>query len=200
MAIDNVAQMKKSKDAIMGIDNIGFFRLLSEDHKMPAQLIPHQTSFDFDMSRDADSTATKDGSIAVPAGLETELTNEFIDAISYTSDAIATAILNGEQVEIWMVNRRRKNTQGKYFGWYIRGYVTEDSGSNDADDASTREITFNATGAPKRGWVTLTKEMEEEIDFGFRGLAAITDDDATGDGTAWTKEDTGTGELVSKDQ
>ena len=117
MATDNVAQMKKSKDAIMGIDNIGFFRLLSEDHKMPAQLIPHQTSFDFDMSRDADSTATKDGSIAVPAGLETELTNEFIDAISYTSDAIATAILNGEQVEIWMVNRRRKNTQGKYFGW-----------------------------------------------------------------------------------
>lgn len=200
MATDNVAQMKKSKDAIMGIDNIGFFRLLSEDHKMPAQLIPHQTSFDFDMSRDADSTATKDGSIAVPAGLETELTNEFIDAISYTSDAIATAILNGEQVEIWMVNRRRKNAQGKYFGWYIRGYVTEDSGSNDADDASTREITFNATGAPKRGWVTLTKEMEEEIDFGFRGLAAITDDDATGDGTAWTKEDTGSGELVSKDQ
>lgn len=200
MATDNVAQMKKSKDAIMGIDNIGFFRLLSEDHTMAAQLIPHQTSFDFDMSRDADSTATKDGSIAVPAGLETELTNEFIDAISYTSDAIATAILNGEQVEIWMVNRRRKNTQGKYFGWYIRGYVTEDSGSNDADDASTREITFNATGAPKRGWVTLTKEMEEEIDFGFRGLAAITDDDATGDGTAWTKEDTGTGELVSKDQ
>lgn len=200
MATDNVAQMKKSKDAIMGIDNIGFFRLLSEDHTMAAQLIPHQTSFDFDMSRDADSTATKDGSIAVPAGLETELTNEFIDAISYTSDAIATAILNGEQVEIWMVNRRRKNTQGKYFGWYIRGYVTEDSGSNDADDASTREITFNATGAPKRGWVTLTKEMEEEIDFGFRGLAAITDDDATGDGTAWTKEDTGSGELVSKDQ
>lgn len=195
--VENVAQMKKSKDAIMGIDNIGFFRLLAEDHKMAAQLIPHQTSFDFDMTRDADSTATKDGSIAVPAGLKTELTNKFIDAISYVSDAIATAILNGEQVEIWMVNRRRKNTAGKYFGWYIRGYVTEDSGSNDADDSSTREITFNATGAPKRGWMTLTKEMEEEIDFGFRGLAAITDGDANGDGTAWTKDDTGTGDLAS---
>nr|DAF41640.1 MAG TPA: major tail protein [Caudoviricetes sp.] len=200
MPEQTTTQMKKSKDAIMGIDNIGFFRLLSEDHTKAAQLIPHQTSFDFDMSRDADSTATKDGSIAVPAGLETELTNEFIDSISYVSDAIATAILNGEQVEIWMINRRRKNTAGKYFGWYIRGYVTEDSGSNDADDASTREITFNATGAPKRGWVTLTKEMEEEIDFGFRGLAAITSDDATGDGTAWTSADTGTGELVSKNQ
>lgn len=196
---DNVAKMKKAKDAIMGIDNVGFFRLLSDDHKMAAQMIPHQTSFDFDMSRDADATATKDGSIAVPAGLETELTNEFIDAISYVSDSIATAILNGELVELWMVNVRRKNKEGKYFAWYIRGYVTEDSGSNDADDAATREITFNATGKPKRGWVVLSKEQEEEIEVGFRGLAAITDEDETGEGTAWAKEDAGTGELVSKE-
>ena len=36
----------------------------------------------------------------------------------------------------------------------------------DADDASTRDVTFSITGKPKRGWVTLPESIKEEIDYG----------------------------------
>lgn len=196
---ENVATMKRSKEAIMGIDNIGYLRLLSEDHLMPAMMLPLQTSLDFDISRDADPTTTKDGSVTVPGGLETEISAEFIDSIAEVSDKAYTAILDGAEVELWKVNRRRKNASGQYFAWYVRGYITEDSNSNDADDASTRELTFTASGKPKRGWVTLTKEQQEDLDYLFRGLDKITDEDETGAGTAWKDEDHGTGELEAND-
>ncbi|MCC4331540.1 phage major tail protein, TP901-1 family [Limosilactobacillus reuteri] len=196
---DNVEAMKKSKEAIQGIDNVTFFRMLKHEKEMDAQLIPHQTSQDFTLSRDSDTTTTKDGTISTTGGLETELETEFVDAISRASDEMQTAVLNAEEVELWRVNVRRRNAEGKCFGWYMRGTVSEDGSSNDADDASTRDVTFSITGKPKRGWVTLPESIKEEIDYGFRGLAAITDEDNTGDGVAYTDDEAGTGTLTANE-
>ena len=192
---DNVEKMKSDSHVIQGIDNVGYMRLLKHDHDMDALMIRYQTSMDFDLSRDSDTTATKDGSVDIPGAFEGEVTIEFLDSIDRASDDAYTAILNGETVELWKVNVRRKNADGKYFGWYMRGHITEDSNSNDADDASTRELTFTISGKPKRGWLELTKEQQTELEVGFRGLAAITDEDETGKGVEYQETDAGTGEL-----
>lgn len=184
---------------IRGIDNVGYLRLLKNAHKEAAKLIRYQTSMDFELSRDSDTTATKDGSVAIPGAMETEVTIEFLDGINEVSDDAYTAILNGETVELWKVNRARKNDEGKYFGWYMQGEITGDSNSNDADDASTRELTVTVSGTPKRGWLTLSKDQQEELEVGFRGLKAITEEDPTGDGTAFNDADAGKGSLATNE-
>lgn len=77
-------------------------------------------------------------------------------------------------LESWIVQRKRKNAAGKYFAWYLRATVSEDSNDNDPDDHSTRDVTFAVNGTPKRGWTELSDEQQEEIDYIFRGLGKVT--------------------------
>lgn len=95
------------------------------------------------------------------------------------------SLFDGDVLEIWVIYRKRKNADGKYFAWYQRAAVTEDSNDNDADDNSTRDVTFTVNGTPKRGWLTLPQEAQDELDYIFRGIDESTTDDPNGGGTPW---------------
>lgn len=86
----------------------------------------------------------------------------------------------------------RQNDKGEYEAWYMQGSVSEDSNDNDADDSSTRDVTFAVDGTPKHGWTAFTAEQQADVDYLFKGLKAVTDDDEAGGGTAWTDADNGT--------
>lgn len=179
--------------ALRGMNALLYVRLLDNADKEDGQLIPMQTSLSFDPQRDSDSTATKSGNVATTSSLETDLETEFIDNISKISDDLYTSLLENKKVEVWKINKDRVNDKGQYFAWYMRGTVTEDSNDNDADDNSTRDVTFSIDGTPKRGWLTLPESAQEELDYVFRGLGKVTTDDATGQGVAWVDEDAGKG-------
>lgn len=183
---DNVIQ------TLQGIDTLLYTRLLKHASKEDGQLIPYQTSLSFDPQRDSDSTATKSGNVATTSSLETDLEVEFINNISKVSDELLDSLINNEKIEAWIVYRKRRNSEGKYYAIYMRGTVTEDSNDNDADDASTRDVTFTIEGTPKRGWLELPEKAQAEIDYVFRGIGA-TESDETGKGKAWIDEDGGVG-------
>lgn len=182
---------------LQGMDTVAYMRLLKDAAKKAAQLIPYQTSLSFDPQRDVDTTKTKDGGVPTSSSLETEVEVEFVNNVSVVSDEIYDALLRGEEVEIWILNRKRRNSAGQYFAWYMRGTVTEDSNDNDADDNSTRDVTFSIKGTPVRGWLTLPKEAQEELDYVFRGVSAVDgaakNDGTDGGGKAWKTADAGTG-------
>ena len=183
--------------ALQGIDTVLYFRLLEDATKKPAMLLPLQTSLDWDMQRDTDTNATKDGAVTTYSPLELEVETEFIDNGSEAADKLYDALLNNKKVELWKVYRKRRNSAGQYFAMYARGIVSEDSASADADDNASRDVTFTGEGEPKRGWITLSKTAQEELDYIFRGIEAITDspknDGTDGNGKAWQPADAGTG-------
>ena len=188
---------------LQGYDTLAFIRKLKDAGTTRGQLIPYQTSLSFDPQRDVDTNQTKSGVVPTTSALETDFETEFINNISKVSDWIYDSLMDEEELEVWVVYRKRVNDDGKRFAWYMRGKVTEDSNDNDPDDNSTRDATFTIDGKPQRGWLSLPDEVEEEIAYVFRGLGVIEGDpknDGTdGDGTAWDKDkDAGAG--VNPDQ
>ena len=173
---------------------VTFFRLLKNAAKEAATLLPGQTSAEFDPQRDSDSTVTKDGSFQTSSSLETDLEVDFINSTSVIADQFYDSVLNNEKMEIWLVNTARKNAAGQYFAWYMQGTVSEDDNSNDADDISERDVSFSINGIPQRGWLDLSQDQQEQIDYVFRGLKPVTTDsngkETTG-GNAWAEADAG---------
>lgn len=178
---------------LQGIDTVAYVRLLENAAKERGQLIPYQTSLDFDPQRDTDTTQTKQGGVPTTSSLETDLEIEFVHNISKVSDDLMTSLLKNKDIEVWIVYRKRRNPQGQYFAWYMRGIVSEDENENDPDDNSTRDVTFTIKGEPQRGWLTLPDDAEEELSYVFQGIGQVTEQDKTGGGTAFTAEDAGKG-------
>lgn len=177
---------------LQGIDTLAFFRKQSEAATAEGQLMPWQTSLSFDPQRDSDTNPTKDGVVTTSSSVETDFEVEFINNTSRMADMMYDSLFDGEKLEAWIVYRNRRNSAGKYFAWYMQVTVTEDSNDNDPDDNSTRDVSFAVSGTPKRGWLDLPTEAQEQIDYIFRGLGTISDSDKTGGGTAWTAADAGT--------
>lgn len=185
--------MAQDIQVLQGLDTVAYVRLKKNSANQAGQLIPYQTSLDFDPQRDTDTTQTKMGGVPTTSSLETDLEIEFVNNISKVSDDLMTSLLKNEDIEVWIVYRKRKNAEGKYFAWYMQGIVSEDENENDPDDNSTRDVTFTIKGEPQRGWLTLSDEAEEELAYVFQGIGAISDSDKTGGGAAYVDADAGTG-------
>lgn len=185
--------MAQDIQILQGLDTVAYVRLKKNASSQAGQLIPYQTSLDFDPQRNTDTTQTKMGGVPTTSSLETDLEIEFVNNISKVSDDLMTSLLKNEDVEVWIVYRKRKNAEGKYFAWYMQGIVSEDENENDPDDNSTRDVTFTIKGEPQRGWLTLSDEAEEELAYVFQGVGAVTGSDTTGGGSAYADADAGTG-------
>lgn len=186
--------MAKSEiEYLQGLDTVGYVRLLKNAGKEEGQLIPYQTSLDFDPQRDTDTTQTKMGGVPTTSSLETDLEIEFVHNISKVSDDLLTSLLKNEKVEIWIVYRKRRNKDGQYYAIYMRGIVSEDENENDPDDNATRDVSFTIEGEPQRGWLTLPDDAEEEMSYVFQGVGKVTESDKTGSGTAFVEADAGVG-------
>lgn len=189
--------MKAEVPALQGIDVLLFARKLSEADKKDGQLIPYQTSLSFDPQRDSDTNATKSGTVSTSSSLETDLEVEFTNNWSEIADQLWDSLFDNEKMEFWIIYRKRKNKDGKYFCFYMRGTVKEDSNDNDPDDTSNRDTSIAVDGKPLRGWTDLSDEAEEQMAYIFRGVGKIDgapkDDGTDGGGRAWTSDDAGTG-------
>ncbi len=194
--------MAQDIPALQGIDVVLYARKLSAAKNEAGQLIPYQTSLSFDPQRDSDNTVTKSGSVATTSSLETDLEVEFVNNWSKIADQLWDSLFDQEKMEFWIVYRKRKNEDNKYFAFYMRGTVTEDSNDNDPDDVSSRDTTITVDYGPVRGWTALDAEQEAQLAYIFRGVGAIEGDpknDGTdGNGQAYAKS-TDTGKGVEAD-
>ncbi|WP_204123117.1 phage major tail protein, TP901-1 family [Lacticaseibacillus mingshuiensis] len=188
---------------VAGKDVVTFMRRYLTRATAKASLIPYQTGMTFGVSRDSDSTSTKDGPVNSQSSLETDFSVDFINNTSTIADEALDAAISGERIEAWKVNRGRRNATGQCEAWYVQGTISEDTGDNDSDDNATRSLTIAVDGEPKHGWVTLSDEQEELIDYVFHGLGLVaaadeTDAKGVGEGTAWeSTKDNGTNEVTA---
>ena len=158
-------------EAISGRRIIYLYRLLSEAASQAATRLAFATENGRTKSKDADSTATKDGSIRTPGTAEVEITSTSVLSKGDTMiDKLEDAMDSDELIEIWEVNLDEPASGGegtKFKGMYFQGYITELGKSSPSDDFTEISLTFGINGSGKRGDVTVSVEQQEETNYVF---------------------------------
>lgn len=158
--------------AVAGKKIVYLYRLLEEAATEDGTLIAFTTENGRTKSKDADSTATKDGSIRTPSAAEVEITATTILAKGTEGeiiDKLEDAMDSDKLLEIWEANLEEpvEGQENKYKGMYFQGYLTELEKTSNAEDMTEISLTFGINGSGKRGNVTVTTDQQEQADYVF---------------------------------
>ena len=110
-----MAEQKKTYEAKKGVDIILLYRLLKNAKTEAAFKLAFQTEHKNEISRDADAQKTKDGNIQSLSAIEYDFSATSIAAKGDPHiDELKKALINGELVEIWEIDKAEKNSENKY--------------------------------------------------------------------------------------
>lgn len=160
--------------AVQGKKIIYLFRRFADAATKAGTVMAFTTENERTMSKDSDTTATKDGSINTPGALEHELSATAILAVGDTmANDLEDALANGDLMEIWEVNLEEVGaTDGTFKGLYMQGYLTEFSLSSGAEDHAEYSTSFAINGTGARGDVTVSEEQQEMAAYVFKDATA----------------------------
>lgn len=161
--------------AVQGIDVILLFRILKEATENPATKLAFQTEHELTETSDTESTATKDGPVNGNGTSETEIScTSILARDDEMVKKLRQARRDGDIIEIWEVDVKDKDTQGKYGATYFRGKVTEFSKKPAAEGLTEVSLTFKVDGEGQDGRATLTAEQEEVVQYQFEDTTVRT--------------------------
>lgn len=165
-------QLLASPEAVQGKKIVYLYRILSKSATADGATLAFTTENGRTKSKDADSTATKDGSIRTPGVAEVEITATSILAVGDALiDELENALDNDELVEIWEVNLAQKGTDtnvSKFKAKYFQGYLTECEITSNAEDMVEVSLTFGINGSGVDGFATVTEEQQEIANYVFK--------------------------------
>ena len=124
-------------EAVQGKKLVYLYRIASKAATVNGATLAFTTENGRTKSKDADSTATKDGSIRTPGTSETEITATSILAKGdKLIDELEEAMDDDELMEIWEANLDEPAEEGenKFKGRYFQGYLTEFEKTSSAED------------------------------------------------------------------
>lgn len=157
-------------EAVQGKKIVYLYRVLKNAATTDGTMLAFTTENGRTKSKDAESTATKDGSIRTPGTLEMEITATSILAKGDTLiEALEDAMDSDEIIEIWEVNLAEPAEAGenKFKGIYFQGYLTSFERTASAESFTECSLTFGINGGGKRGDVTVSVEQQEMAEYVF---------------------------------
>lgn len=157
-------------EAVSGKKIVYLYRLHKDAAKEAGTQLAFVTENTRTKSKDADSTATKDGPIRTPGVAEVEISCTSILAKGdKLADKLEDAMDSDELLDIWEVNLDEKAEHGenKFKGIYYQGYLTEVEKSSNAEDMVEISTKFGINGTGKRGDVTVTTEQQVVAGYSF---------------------------------
>jgi TP901-1 family phage major tail protein len=155
-------------EAVKGAKIVYLYRIASEASKENGALLAFTTENGRTKSKDADTTATKDGSIRTPGVAEVEITATSLLAKGDTMIAkLEKAMDDDELIEIWEANLEESKGENKFAGMYFQGYLTEFEKTSSAEDFVECSLTFGINGAGVPGDVTVSVEQQEAANYVF---------------------------------
>lgn len=158
-------------EAVQGKKIVYLYRVLDEAATTAGALLAFTTENGRTKSKDADSTATKDGSIRTPGVAEVEVTATSILSKGDTMiDKLEAALDNDQLIEIWEANLMEPVTgsENQFKGRYFQGYLTELEITSNAEDFAEVSLTFGINGSGKSGNVTVSAAQQEQADYVFK--------------------------------
>lgn len=157
-------------EAVQGKKIIYLYRLLVNQATDDAWAVAFKTEDSISISKDADSTATKDGTVRTPSPAEIEHSmTSILSKGDIRVKALKSAMLNDQLIELWEVNLDEPvvGETDKYYGTYYQGYITEYEKTSNAEDMVEVTITVGVNGTGADGEVTVTDEQQEEASYVF---------------------------------
>ena len=157
-------------EAVSGKKIIYLYRLLEEASTADATAIAFVTENSTTISKDADSTATKDGNVRAPGTAEIEISATSLLANGDTMyDKMRSAMLADKLIEIWEVNLAEPiaSKSDKFKGTYYQGYLTEFEKTSNAEDYVEVATTFGINGSGADGEVTVSDQQQEVAAYVF---------------------------------
>lgn len=163
-------------EAVQGKKIVYLYRILEEASTAAGALLAFTTENGRTKSKDADSTATKDGSIRTPGVAEVEITATSILSKGDTMiGKLEEALDNDKLIEIWEANLAEPvegaGNTNKFKGRYFQGYLTELELTSNAEDFAEVSLTFGINGSGKAGSVTVSAAQQEQADYVFQDTA-----------------------------
>ena len=160
--------------AVSGKKIVYLYRLLSKAQSETGSLLAFVTENGRTKSRDADTTATKDGSVRTPGAVETEITCSSLMAKGDKMiDKLEDALDSNELIEIWEANLEEPGTgTNKFKGMYFQGYLTDFEKNSNADESVEISLTFGINGTGVKGDVTVTTAQQEMASYVFKDTVA----------------------------
>lgn len=157
-------------NAVSGTKIFYMYRILEEAQSKNATGIAFTTENETSISKDADATVTKDGTIRTPNAAEIEITAEsLLSKGDDFYDRLKKAMLDDKLIEIWEINLAEEETgnTGKFKATYYQGYLTEFTKQSSAEDYVTVSMTFGINGNGAEGYATVSKEQQELASYVF---------------------------------
>ena len=162
-------------EAVQGTQIVYLYRILEEAATSAAVALAFVTEDSLTMSKDSETTITKDGAIRTPGAAEVEKTATTLLAKGDTMyDKLKKAMLEDKIVEIWEANLAEpvEGGENKFKGTYYQGYLTEFEKTASSEEAVEISTTFGINGAGVDGEVTVTTEQQEVAAYIFKDTQA----------------------------
>ena len=158
-------------EAIQGKRIVYLYRVLEDAATANATALAFTTENGRTKSKDADSTATKDGSIRTPGVAEVEITATSILSKGDTMIGKLEAALDSDKlIEVWEVNLDEEGTSDnvdKFKAKYFQGYLTEMEITSNAEAFVEVSLTFGINGNGADGYATVSDEQQEIASYVF---------------------------------
>lgn len=158
-------------EAMKGKKLVYAFRIKSEAASKAATLVAFTTENSRSISKDADSTATKDGTIRTPGATEQEISvTALMSKADKTIPSFETAMKKDEVFEIWEIDLTAagdSSNSGKYAAMYFQGYLTSLEITSNAEDYAEVSLTFGINGDGASGYATLSASQAEAAAYSF---------------------------------
>lgn len=154
-----------ANEAVQGKKLVYLYRILSEAAKEDGTTLAFTTENGRTKSKDADSTATKDGSIRTPGAAEVEITaTSILKKGDKLIDKLEKALDEDSLIEIWEANLMEPEADGnnKFKGKYFQGFLTEIEYTANADEFVEVSLTFGINGTGEDGDITITTSQKEQ--------------------------------------
>lgn len=159
-------------EALKGIDLILLYRILSKAATEAAWKMAFQTEHENSLTRDSDAVVTKDGTVQSlkPVAYDFSATS-LVGKGDPHVDEMRQAMIDGELIEIWEINRVEKGTDenaDKFKATYYQAYIGEYTPTSNAEDNVELSMAFAVNGVGQDGYATLTAEQEEVVQYTFK--------------------------------
>ncbi len=169
----NLQIFASEKEVVKGTKIVYLYRLLADAKTQKGTTLAYTTENERTLSRDSDTTETKDGPVVTSGSLEHEITaTSLLTKNDPMIDKLEKAVVSGETIEIWEANLADPASGGSgsnlFKGKYFQGKLTEFGKSSNAEDNVEISLTFAIEGAGQSGNVTVTEEQQVEASYVFK--------------------------------